>query len=219
MAQKTRAEVDAAIAANTPDNSVQFVTPALMRSTLEDLMDSALWHDEGGAGPVESVNGYTGAVALTATDVGAIATGTAPDGQDTAEAIAGHVGADGVLVVEDDDIVSYPALVSGAPTTFTSASNALALDYDGIIEGITTMSESTTITFANIDNYARVVLQIVGHATTAYNLTWPAGVIINLPDETRTHSIVALSVTWAMIYRNGSGAYIVTTSNSHLAVA
>jgi hypothetical protein len=67
--------MDTTILTNIPDNTDQLVTPALVRATLEDMADSALWLDEGGAGPVDSVNGYTGAVVLTATDVGAIATG------------------------------------------------------------------------------------------------------------------------------------------------
>jgi hypothetical protein len=55
MTQKSRAEVDEAIAANIPDNNVGGVDPADIRSTLADIVDSVTWHDEaadggGGAG-------------------------------------------------------------------------------------------------------------------------------------------------------------------------
>jgi hypothetical protein len=146
-------------------------------------------------------------------------TGGIADAEDIVAALVDYVGADGVLVVEDDDVVSYTALVPAAPTTFTSSANALALNYDGVIKGRTTMTQNTTVTFSNIDNYAEVLLEIVGHATTPFDITFPSGTDTNLPGASRVLTVAALTTVYALINRNGSGDYIVTFSNSHVNVA
>jgi hypothetical protein len=137
-------------------------------------------------------------------------------GQDIAQGIADHVGADGVLVVESDDVVSYAALLPGAPSVFTSSSNAIALDYDGIVDARHTMTENTTAAFSGLDNYANVILRIRGHASTPFTFTWPAGTIINTPNGLLVHTIVAASRINAFIYRDGDGTYNVTLSNTHV---
>jgi hypothetical protein len=145
--------------------------------------------------------------------------GAIADAEDIVAALVDYVGADGVLVVEDDDVVSKPAFVAAAPTVYTSASNALALDYSGVIKGITTMSENTTAAFSNIDNYAEVVLEIVGHASNSYTLTFPSGTDTNLSGASRVLTVPALRTFYALINRNGSGDYIVTFSDAHVNVA
>lgn len=140
-------------------------------------------------------------------------------GQDVAEALADHVGQDGVLTASGTDVVSTPTLLPGAPTQFTSSGNALAVNYSGIVEAYTIMSENTTLSVSNIAQYAKVILQIYGHADNDYTFTFPASQFYNTPDAARVITVNNDEFIWVTIYRDRNNDYIYTLSNAHVEVA
>jgi hypothetical protein len=65
MAQMTRAEFDAILAALIEDNTAQSITPDDLRTVIDALMDSVLWYDEGDAGQAQT---FTGPIDFSGTD-------------------------------------------------------------------------------------------------------------------------------------------------------
>lgn len=106
-------------------------------------------------------------------------------------------------------------LPPSGPTVFTSASNAVALDYsEGKLFGVVEMTEDTTATISGIADYSTVLLQIVGDDSTPYDFTWPAGAFISA--ESGVQEIEAGSKCWALIYRDGrDDTFVVTISGGH----
>lgn len=135
MTQKTRAEIDADIAALLADNSANEITPADVRTIFTDVVDSTIWYDEApsaepGANAVDSVNGQTGTVTLDADDVGAL---SAADGAlkapSASPTFTGTVTFTGATIVGLDSKADQSAL---------DAAVATATALDGRVEDLET---------------------------------------------------------------------------------
>jgi hypothetical protein len=192
---------------------------AAQTRTLLNVEDGAT-ADMTGAEVISAVNA-TGGVTLASivgldTDVAGALYGTAliADVGLTAGQSLGPVSSGAFTAVTYGTAALTDVLPSGAPTTASSSSNAITLNYLGIDTIQTTTTENiTTITFQNIVAY-QTVRWIVKH-TTARNITFPAGTIMKGNAQLLLWTGVASSFNDIAIY-NDNGTYVVTIGDEGL---
>lgn len=96
----------------------------------------------------------------------------------------------------------YDAIPTGAPSTASSSSGSLALDFTGIAEIQVTTTEAITNITVTVEAYRWVAVTFI--QTTARNITWPAGTVISGTGGSLTHTGVANSTTTALIYKRNT---------------
>lgn len=154
---------------------------------------------------------YTGIHGLDSSGAGALAAAglIGSGGMTAGQAWVTNAGEDGVEGLTLGSAALLDAVPSGAPTSASSSSGAITLDFAGITTIETTTTEAiTSVTLSNITAYSTVLWRV--KHTTARDITFPAAKI-SWPSGSLTYAGVANSTVNFVIY-NDNGSYEIVAS-------